>query len=117
MKTNRLKIGEFSRLCRVTVRTLRHYEKIDLLVPEIVDRDSGYRYYSVDQFQKMQGILSLKGMGFSLEEISELYEDDTHVPSIEALEEKIRVCEEELRQLKDRKAQLKAMVASKKKLK
>ena len=36
MKTNRLKIGEFSRLCRVTVRTLRHYEEIDLLVPEIV---------------------------------------------------------------------------------
>jgi len=53
MKTNRLKIGEFSRLCRVTVRTLRHYEEIDLLVPEIVDRDSGYRYYSVEQLQKM----------------------------------------------------------------
>ena len=93
MKTNRLKIGEFSRLCRVTVRTLRHYEEIDLLVPEIVDRDTGYRYYSVDQFQKMQGILSLKGMGFSLEEIRDLYEDDTHIPSIEALEEKICVCE------------------------
>ena len=117
MKTNRLKIGEFSRLCRVTVRTLRHYEEIDLLVPEIVDRDTGYRYYSVDQFQKMQGILSLKGMGFSLEEIRDLYEDETHVPSIEALEEKIRVCEDELRQLKARKAQLKAMVASQKKLK
>ena len=117
MKTNRLKIGEFSRLCRVTVRTLRHYEEIDLLVPEIVDRDTGYRYYSVDQFQKMQGILSLKGMGFSLEEIRDLYEDETHVPSVEALEEKIRVCEDELRQLKARKAQLKAMVASQKKLK
>ena len=116
MKTNRLKIGEFSRLCRVTVRTLRHYEEIDLLVPEIVDRETGYRYYSVDQFQKMQGILSLKGMGFSLEEIRNLYEDETHFPSIEALEDKIRVCEDELRQLKARKAQLKAMVASQKKL-
>ena len=105
MKTNRLKIGEFSRLCRVTVRTLRHYEEIDLLVPEIVDRDSGYRYYSVEQLQKMQGILQLKGMGFSLEEIRELYEDETHVPGIDALEEKIRVCEDELRLLKARKAQ------------
>lgn len=63
MKTNRLKIGEFPRLCRVTARTLRHYEEIDLLVPEIVDRDTGYRYYSIGQLQKMQGILSLKGMG------------------------------------------------------
>ena len=59
-------------------------------MPEIVDRDSGYHYYSVDQFQKMQGILSLKGMGFSLEEIRNLYEDETHIPSIEALEKKIR---------------------------
>ena len=115
MKTNRLKIGEFSRLCRVTVRTLRHYEEIDLLVPEIVDRDSGYRYYSVEQLQKMQGILQLKGMGFSLEEIRELYEDETHVPGIDALEEKIRVCEDELRLLKARKAQLQAMVTSQKK--
>ena len=52
-----IKIGEFSRLCRVTVRTLRHYEEIELLVPEIVDRDTGYRYYSVAQLQKMQDIL------------------------------------------------------------
>ena len=117
MRTNRLKIGEFSRLCRVTVRTLRHYEEIDLLVPEIVDRDTGYRYYSVSQLQKMQDILSLKGMGFSLEEIRDLFEDETHVPGIDALEEKIRVCEDELRRLKARKAQLKAMVASQKKLK
>ena len=66
-------------------------------MPEIVDRDTRYRYYSVGQLQKMQGILSLKGMGFSLEEIRELFEDQTHVPGIDALEEKIRVCEDELR--------------------
>ena len=36
MNRNGLKIGEFSRLCRVTVRALRHYEKIKLLVPEII---------------------------------------------------------------------------------
>lgn len=37
MKFNRLKIGEFSRLARVTVRALRHYEEIKLLVPDIID--------------------------------------------------------------------------------
>ena len=40
MGKNKLKIGEFSRLGRVTVRALRHYEEIDLLTPEIVDRDT-----------------------------------------------------------------------------
>ena len=117
MMTNRLKIGEFSRLCRVTVRTLRHYEQIDLLVPEIVDQFTGYRYYSIEQLQKMQSILQLKGMGFSLEEIRELYEDDTHVPGIDALEEKIRICENELRLLRARKTQLQAMVTTQKETK
>ena len=67
MGKNKLKIGEFSRLGRVTVRALRHYEEIDLLTPEIVDRDTGYRYYSVGQLQKIFSITKLKSMGYSLE--------------------------------------------------
>ena len=74
MGKNKLKIGEFSRLGRVTVRALRHYEEIDLLTPEIVDRDTGYRYYSVGQLQKVFSITKLKSMGYSLEEIRALAE-------------------------------------------
>ncbi len=116
MSNNRLKIGEFSRLCRVTVRTLRHYEEIDLLVPEIVDDFTGYRYYSIRQLQKMQSILHLKELGYSLEEIKELWNDDDHVPTIESLEEKIQVCESELMIMKKRHRMLMAMVASRKKI-
>lgn len=116
MNNNKLKIGEFSRLCKVTVRTLRHYEKIGLLVPEIVDRWSGYRYYSVAQLQKMQNILLLKELGFSLEEIGDLWYEDNHVPSVELLEEKIRACESELKVLRARESKLKAIIASRKKL-
>ena len=93
MKDNRLKIGEFSRLCRVTVRTLRHYEAIELLTPQIVEDWTGYRYYAIGQFQKMQSIKNLKELGFSLEEIKELWDDDSHSPTTEALEEKIRIVE------------------------
>ena len=46
MGKNKLKIGEFSRLGRVTVRALRHYEEIDLLTPEIVDRDQKYGLFA-----------------------------------------------------------------------
>ena len=115
MNNNKLKIGDFSRLCQVTVRTLRHYEEIGLFVPEIVDEWTGYRYYSIGQFQKMQSILALKELGFSLEEIRELYEDDTHYPSAKALEEKIRICEQELQQLRRRQTQLKAVLNFQKK--
>lgn len=114
MSKNQLKIGEFSRLCRVTVRTLRHYEEIGLVIPEITDKWTGYRYYSVGQMQKMMNILNLKELGFSLDEIRELYNGSTHIPSIKALEGKIRICESELERLKTRKAQLAAMIDSQK---
>lgn len=116
MGKNKLKIGEFSRLGRVTVRALRYYEEIDLLTPEIVDRDTGYRYYSVGQLQKIFSITQLKSMGYSLEEIRDLWDDDQHFPTVESLEEKIRKCEDELAVLKERKRMLKAVVASQKKL-
>lgn len=117
MGNNRLKIGEFSRLCKVTVRTLRHYEKIGLLVPEIIDRYSGYRYYSVGQFQKMQSIMHLKELGYTLEEIGAIWEDESHVPSPESLEEKILACEAELERLKRRHRMLRALTASRKRIK
>ena len=49
----KLKIGEFSQLMQVTVKTLRHYEQKGLLVPDEVDEWTGYRYYSIDQMQRL----------------------------------------------------------------
>jgi len=43
------KIGDFSRISQVSVKTLRYYDEIGLLKPAHVDRFTGYRYYSVDQ--------------------------------------------------------------------
>ena len=62
------KIGEFSKLSQVSIRMLRHYDKIDLLVPEKTDKFTGYRYYSSDQIEDLNLILKLKKVGFSLEE-------------------------------------------------
>lgn len=71
-KRIKLSIGEFSKLCGVTVKTLRHYEKTGLLKPEEVDQWSGYRYYTVSQMQVMMRIRALKDLGLSLDEIYEL---------------------------------------------
>ncbi|MGN0032373.1 MAG: MerR family transcriptional regulator [Candidatus Limimorpha sp.] len=115
MSLNKLKIGEFSRLCHVTVRTLRHYEEIGLLIPDHVDEWTNYRYYSVVQFQKMQAIIQLKELGFSLEEIRDIFEEETHIPSIGLLNEKIVSCEKELKALQHRKKVLKSLIDFQKK--
>ena len=116
MNRNGLKIGEFSRLCRVTVRALRHYEKIKLLVPDIIDYSTGYRYYSVGQMQKALNIVQLKRLGFSLEEIRAMYDSETQRPSIDMLEEKIRSCQEQLQLLVECRDRLSAMITFQKKL-
>lgn len=63
------KIGEFSRFSRVSVKMLRHYDELGLLTPAWVDPDTGYRYYSADQLPRLNRIISLKDLGFRLEQI------------------------------------------------
>ena len=63
------KIGELSRLCRIPVKTLRYYDSEGLLAPDEIDRFTGYRYYSAARLADCNRIISLKELGFSLEEI------------------------------------------------
>lgn len=63
------KIGELSRLCHIPVKTLRYYDSEGLLVPDEIDRFTGYRYYSASRLADCNRIISLKELGFSLEEI------------------------------------------------
>ncbi len=102
----KLKIGEFSQLMQVTVKTLRHYEQKGLLTPDEVDEWTGYRYYSIDQMQKLSTIRDLQRLGFTLEEIKDLYDDDLHTPSIQQLNKKICDTEAQLKQLITRRNQL-----------
>ncbi len=64
-----LKIGEFSKLSRVSIRMLRHYDDIGLLKPAEIDEFTGYRYYHEEQLFTIGRITSLKDMGFALADI------------------------------------------------
>ncbi|AIQ13053.1 MerR family transcriptional regulator [Paenibacillus durus] len=66
-----LKIGDFSRLTRVSIRMLRYYDEIGLLPPAAIDQSSGYRYYSAGQIETVHHIKSLREMGFGFPEIGE----------------------------------------------
>jgi DNA-binding transcriptional MerR regulator len=69
------KIGDFSKLSQVSVRTLRYYEEMGLLAPIEVDHFTSYRYYSVDQLPRLNRILALKDLGFSLEQIAQMLDE------------------------------------------
>jgi DNA-binding transcriptional MerR regulator len=64
-----IKIGDFARLSQVSVVTLRYYDEMDLLKPVRVDAFTGYRFYSADQLPRLNRILALKDLGFSLEQV------------------------------------------------
>ena len=91
-----LKIGEFSKLSRVSIRMLRHYDDIGLLKPAEIDDFTGYRYYREDQLFVMGRIASLKDMGFSLADIIRILEvqDDA-----EKMDEFLSKRQEELAEL------------------
>ena len=67
-----LKIGEFSKLSRISIRMLRYYDEMGLLVPETIDPFTGYRYYSEAQLFTAGRITALKDMGFKLCDTAEL---------------------------------------------
>ena len=88
-----LKIGDFSRICQVTIKTLHHYDRLDLLKPAQVDTFTGHRYYSINQVSQVNRILALKDLGLSLDEIKQVFDEDL---SPEALRAMLRLKRNEL---------------------
>lgn len=67
-----LKIGDFSKLSRISIRMLRNYADLGLLIPAEVDDSTGYRYYSESQLPRAERIQMLKNMGFGLSTIDDI---------------------------------------------
>ena len=67
-----LSIGDFARLGQVSVRMLRHYDAIGLLQPAHVDGTTGYRYYEVAQLTRLNRVIALKDLGFTLQQVQEI---------------------------------------------
>lgn len=108
------RIGDFSRLTQVTVKALRHYDSLGLLVPAQVDPETGYRYYTGAQLSRLHRILALKDLGFSLEQVGRLLDADLSAEQLRAMlllkqdetREQIAAEEERLRRIEGRLRQL-----------
>lgn len=78
-----LKIGVFSKLSRISIRMLRHYDEIGLLRPAQVDTLTGYRYYDESQLVWAGRIQALKSMGFGLPGLREIMEQYSNAGELE----------------------------------
>ena len=79
------RISDVAKMFRVSTGTLRHYEKAGLLCPEHTDQETGYRYYSVRQFEVLNTIRYLRALDLPLDEIAEFL----HNRDIEVIEKNL----------------------------
>lgn len=107
-----LKIGEFSALSQISIKTLHHYDEVGLLPPMHVDSETGYRYYSASQLPRLQRILALKDLGFPLDHIATALDEGINADTLRGMlllrraEQQERV-EEEVERLARLEARLK----------
>ncbi|MFJ7649846.1 MerR family transcriptional regulator [Lysinibacillus sp. NPDC097279] len=90
------KIGEFSMLSKVPVKTLRYYDQIQLLKPQKTDQDTGYRYYAAEQLLEVNRIFLYKELGFTLKQIAQLLHEEI---SLEQIQGMFKLKESEILQL------------------
>lgn len=79
------RIGEFSKIAQVPASLLRYYNDIGLFIPIHCDRDTGYRYYSIQQLSQLNRIIALKDLGLSLEQVKRLVEDEVSPDEIRGM--------------------------------
>jgi DNA-binding transcriptional MerR regulator len=79
------RIGDFSQLGQVSIRTLRLYDEMNLLKPAQIDKFTGYRYYTIEQLPRLNRILALKDLGLSLDQIGELLKRDLPVDQLRGM--------------------------------
>jgi predicted transcriptional regulator YdeE/DNA-binding transcriptional MerR regulator len=80
-----IKIGDFSNLAHVSIKTLHHYDELGLLKPVHVDRYSGYRYYEIGQLSMLNRILALKDLGFNLQQVASLVQSDLSISEMRGM--------------------------------
>jgi DNA-binding transcriptional MerR regulator len=80
-----LKIGDFARLGQVSVRMLRNYDELGLLTPAHIDQWTNYRSYTAGQLARLNRIVALKGLGFSLDAVGRLLDENLTVEQLQGM--------------------------------
>ncbi|WP_405060639.1 helix-turn-helix domain-containing protein [Kribbella sp. NBC_01505] len=80
-----LSIGDLARHTRISVRMLRHYDALGLVVPERVDPHTGHRFYALSQIWRVDSLIALKELGFTLEQCGALLDEQLPVDELRGM--------------------------------
>lgn len=98
-------VGEISKLTNVPIQTLRYYDKMGLLKPAYINEQNNYRYYSINQFIKIDLLKQCKLIGLSLKEIEELLKDEiTSDSMIKIIDKQRKVLDEKIKKMESVKS-------------
>jgi Predicted transcriptional regulators len=89
LKDKYYSIGKVSEICNIPIKTLRYYDKINVMVPNLRQENNNYRYYSHDQMVRLFIIKRLRYLGFSLEEVKNILKEND-IKNIEVIVEEKR---------------------------
>lgn len=93
-------VGEISKLTNVPIQTLRYYDKMGLLKPAYINEQNNYRYYSVNQFIKIDLLKQCKLIGLSLKEIEELLKNEISADSmLKLIDQQRKVLDDKIKEL------------------
>ncbi|MET3291543.1 UNVERIFIED_CONTAM: effector-binding domain-containing protein [Brevibacillus sp. OAP136] len=104
-------IGEIARLFQIDIRTLRYYDEIGLFKPAHVDKHSGYRYYSIEQFEQLNTILYLKALAIPLKHVKQFLENRDVDRMLHLLEEQQRETEKRINDFKQIQKKITSRIA------
>ncbi|HEY4440519.1 MAG TPA: MerR family transcriptional regulator [Candidatus Elarobacter sp.] len=106
------RIGQFAQIAQVSSRQLRFYDQLGLLAPARIDERTGYRYYSVRQLPRLNRILALQELGFSLEQIGPMVNEGvTATDLLSMLQTKRAQVEQSMREEAQRLAHIESRIA------
>ncbi|KKO53502.1 MerR family transcriptional regulator [Paenibacillus sp. DMB20] len=98
---NLFSIGEVAEIKEITIKALRYYHKMGILIPKYIDETTGYRYYSIDQFIYIDVIKGCRNLGTSIKELQEIFKERNTNKLIKFLQLKRSEAEENLIRMKE----------------
>lgn len=99
MDKNLFSIGEVSKIKDITIKTLRYYHKIGILTPKFIDENTGYRYYSIDQFIYIDIIKGFLALGTSIAELQDIFKNCDMDELLDFLDKKREEAEENIKKM------------------